>query len=382
MILLSILYILCRMQKSERLYSLDVFRGMTVAAMILVNNPGSWDTVYPPLLHAHWNGCTPTDLIFPFFLFIVGVSIHFAYQTKLIEGLTRKIFLKILKRSLIIFSLGIFLSLFPGFNFDTVRVPGVLQRISLVFFFCSLLYMKTNWLAQIRAVIILLVGYFMLMTMVPVPNFGSANLEPETNLGAWLDRLLLNGHLWAKSKTWDPEGVLGTLPAISTGILGMLTGKLFTSVKEPAQKTTWLFFTGAILIVAGLAWGIVFPINKSLWTSSFVFYTAGIAMQFLAACYWLIDVQGIKRWSTPFIYYGMNAIFVFVASGLLAKILIRTKITIEEGKEVSLWSYLYQNLYAGWLAPYTASLLFAITLVTFFLVILWWMYKKKIFVKV
>lgn len=370
------------METSQRLYSLDVFRGITVAAMILVNNPGSWDSVYPPLLHAKWNGCTPTDLIFPFFLFIVGVSIHFAYQTKFAEGFTRKVFLKILKRALIIFSLGIFLSLFPKFNFSTVRIPGVLQRISLVFLFCSIIYFKANWLAQIRITIILLVGYFILMTLVPVPDFGPANLEPETNLGAWLDRLLLDGHLWAQSKTWDPEGMLSTVPAIATGILGMLTGKLFTTVKEPAQKTSWLFFIGALLILSGLAWDMVFPINKALWTSSYVLFCAGIAMQFLAACYWLIDVQGIKKWSTPFIYYGTNAIFVFVASGLLAKILIRTKITSPDGNEISVWSYLYQNLYASWLNPYNASLLFALTLLGIFLLILWWMYKKKIFVKV
>ena len=370
------------LETSQRLYSLDVFRGITVAAMILVNNPGSWDTVYPPLLHAKWNGCTPTDLIFPFFLFIVGVSIHFAYQTKFSEGLTRKVFLKILKRALIIFSLGIFLSLFPKFNFSTVRIPGVLQRISLVFLFCSVIYFKANWLAQIRIAIILLIGYFILMTVVPVPDFGPPNLEPETNLGAWLDRLLLDGHLWTQSKTWDPEGMLSTVPAIATGILGMLTGKLFTTVKEPAQKTSWLFFIGALLILSGLAWDMVFPINKALWTSSYVLFCAGIAMQFLAACYWLIDVQGIKKWSTPFIYYGMNAIFVFVASGILAKILIRTKITSQDGNEISGWSYLYQNLYASWLNPYNASLLFALTLLGIFLLILWWMYKKKIFVKV
>ena len=373
---------LIHIMEQNRLYSLDVFRGMTVAAMILVNNPGSLDSVYPPLLHAKWNGCTPTDLIFPFFLFIVGVSIHFAYQSKLAEGLTKKVFLKILKRALIIFSLGIFLSLFPKFNFSTVRIPGVLQRISLVFLFCSLIYFKANWLAQIRLAIILLVGYFILLTLVPVPDFGPANLEPETNLGAWLDRLLLEGHLWGQSKIWDPEGLLSTVPAIATGMLGMLTGKLFTAVKEPAQKVSWLFFIGAILILLGLVWDMVFPINKSLWTSSYVLYSAGIAMQFLAACYWLIDVQGIKKWSTPFIYYGMNAIFVFVASGLLAKILIRTSITNPEGNEISVWSYLYQNLYISWLNPYNASLLFAITLLGIFLVILWWMYKKKIFVKV
>ena len=370
------------METTQRLYSLDVFRGVTVAAMILVNNPGSWDTVYPPLLHAHWNGCTPTDLIFPFFLFIVGISIHFAYQARLTEGLSQKIFLKIAQRTLIIFALGIFLSLFPKFNLSVVRIPGVLQRISLVFFFCSLIYFKLNWLAQIRAAIILLVSYFVLMTFVPVPDFGPANLEPETNLGAWLDRFLLEDHLWAQSKTWDPEGLLSTVPAIATGILGMLTGKLFSTLKEPAEKTTWLFFIGAILILLGLIWGLVFPINKSLWTSSFVLYTAGIAMQFFAALYWLIDVQGIKKWSAPFIYYGMNAIFVFVASGLLAKTLIRTKITADEGKEISLWSYLYQNLYASWFSPYNASLLFALTLVGIFLGILWWMYKKKIFLKI
>ena len=364
-----------------RLYSLDVFRGITVAAMILVNNPGSWDSVYPPLLHAHWHGCTPTDLIFPFFLFIVGVSIHFAYQPKLSEGLTKKNLLKIIRRVLIIFLLGMMLALVPKINFSTVRIPGVLQRISVVFLFCSLIYFKTNWLAQIRLALVLLVGYFVLMTMVPVPEIGAANLEPETNLGAWLDRILLNGHLWAQSKTWDPEGVLSTVPAIATGIIGMLTGQLFSKISEPVEKVTWLFFVGALLIVCGLAWGLVFPINKALWTSSYVLYTAGIAMQFLAACYWLIDVQGIKKWSTPFIYYGTNAIFVFVASGLLAKILLRIK--VGEGENaISLWSVIYQNVYASWLSPKSASLGFAITLILFFLLILWQMYKRKVFVKV
>jgi predicted acyltransferase len=247
------------------------------------------------------------------------------------------------------------LALVPTFNFSSVRIPGVLQRISLVFLFCSLIYFKTNWLSQIRVALVLLVGYFVLMTMVPVPGVGETNLEPETNLGAWLDRLLLNGHLWVQSKTWDPEGLLSTIPAIATGIVGMLTGQLFSKVSAPAEKVTWLFFIGAMLIVTGLAWGLVFPINKALWTSSYVLYTGGIAMQFLAACYWLIDVQGIKKWSTPFIYYGMNAIFVFVASGLLVKAL--TRIKIGEGEnELSLWSYLYQNLYASWLSPKNASL--------------------------
>ena len=365
----------------ERLYSLDVFRGITVAAMILVNNPGSWDSVYPPLLHAHWNGCTPTDLIFPFFLFIVGVSIHFAYQPKLQEGLTNKNILKIIRRTVIIFILGLMLALVPKFNFSTVRIPGVLQRISMVFLFCSLIYLKTNWLSQIRMAIILLIGYFILMTMVPVPDFGPANLDPGNNLGAWLDRLLLEGHLWSQSKTWDPEGILSTIPAMATCLLGILTGQLFSKIEAPAEKVTWLFFTGAILIVGGLSWGLLFPLNKALWTSSYVLYTGGIAIQFFAACYWLIDVQGIKKWSTPFIYYGKNAIFVFVASGFLVKFLIRTKIG-EGESETSLWSYLYQHFYANWLSPMNASLAFASTIIIFFLLILWQMYKRNIFVKV
>jgi predicted acyltransferase len=367
----------------ERNLSLDVFRGITVAAMILVNNPGSWDSVYEPLLHAHWNGCTPTDLIFPFFLFIVGVSIHFAFAPIARKGLTRPIFIKILKRTIIIFALGIFLAWFPVFSLDRLsrlRVPGVLQRISIVFFCSSILYLSSHWVTQIRVTALLLVGYFIVMTVVPVPGLGAANLEPETNFGAWLDRLLLNGHLWAQSKTWDPEGVLSTLPAIATCVLGTLSGRLITSARQASENVIWLFFIGAMLIVSGLAWGLFFPINKALWTSSYVLYTSGIAMQFLAALYWFIDVQGFKKWTAPFVYYGTNAIFVFVTSGMLAKTLLRIKID-GEGK-VSLWSYLYQNLYASWLAPKDASLLFALTLLALFLIILWQMHKRKIVVKV
>ncbi len=371
------------MEKQERLYALDAFRGMTVAAMILVNNPGSSENVYSPLLHASWNGCTLTDLIFPFFLFIVGVSIHFAYQLKISEGFTKKVFFKILKRTLIIFGLGIFMAWFPVFSLERLshlRIPGVLQRISLVFFFCSLIYLKSNWLTQIRILIVLLLGYFVLMNFIPVPGVGQANLEPETNLSAWLDRLLLDGHLWVKTKTWDPEGVLSTFPAIATGILGMLTGQLFSQMKNPAEKVAWMFFTGAILIASGLAWDLIFPINKSLWTSSYVLYTGGIAMQFLAACYWFIDVQGFTRWVKPFIFYGTNAIFVFVASGLLAKVMLRTKMD-EEGV-VSLWSFLYSNYYASWLPPNDASLLFAVSLLILFLIVLWQMHRRNIFIKI
>lgn len=376
--------------QDHRLQSLDFFRGITVVAMIIVNNPGSWNSVYPPLLHAPWHGCTPTDLIFPFFLFIVGVSIHFAYRNKKVDGLNRKHLQKIIKRSILIFLFGILLTWFTiplermidMERLSTLRIPGVLQRISLVFFFCSLIYFKTDWLAQIRIVSFLLVGYYLLMTLVPVPGFGPANLEPGTNLAAWSDRLLLDGHLWSQSGTWDPEGVLSTLPAVGTGLLGVLTGQLFDAIKNPAERVTWLFFVGGVLMVGGLFWDMAFPINKALWTSSYVLYSGGLAMQALAASHWIIDVQDHKSWIKPFLYFGVNAIFAFVAAGIIAKILLRTTIAVGTGETESLWNYLFQHGYASWMEPKIASLLFAVTGVALFFVILRWMYYHKIFVKV
>jgi predicted acyltransferase len=366
----------------NRTESVDAFRGITVAAMILVNNPGSWNYVYSPLRHAEWNGCTPTDLVFPFFLFIVGVSIHLAYRQRVSDGLTRSVLIKILKRAVLIFAIGLFLTLFPRFNFETVRIPGVLQRISIVFLVCSLLYMKSTWLTQLRIGLVLLLAYYLVMTLVPVPGFGVPSLDPESNLGAWLDRTLLGGHLWAQSKTWDPEGILSTVPAVVTGISGMLTGRMMTSDKPQAEKVTWMFLTGGGLTILGLAWGTVFPINKSLWTSSYVLYTSGIALQFMAAFYWLIDVQGFRSWARPMIWYGMNALFVFALSGILVKILIRIKMTGTNGEETSLWGFLFDRFYLSWLPPHFASFLFAADLVVLFGILLWWMHRKRIFIKV
>lgn len=359
-------------------------------AMITVNNPGTWEHVYAPLRHAPWNGCTPTDLIFPFFLFIVGVSIHFAYRDKQPAGLTRKTLVKILRRSVIIFALGILLAWFtvPLQNMldmdrlAALRIPGVLQRISIVFFGCALLYLSTGWVTQLRIGAFLLLSYSLLMTLVPVPGFGAANLEPGTNLAAWSDRLLFDGHLWSQSKTWDPEGVLSTLPALVTGILGMLAGQLMDRFENPSERVSWMFFFGMVLILAGLAWDMSFPINKSLWTSSYVLYTGGWALQALAASHWIIDVKGRQSWIKPFLYFGMNAIFAFVASGLLAKWMLRTRWMTEDGSEESLWNYLYQNLYASWMEPRLASLSFALTLVLLFGLILRVMYQRKWFIKV
>jgi predicted acyltransferase len=367
-----------------RLLSLDVFRGMTVALMILVNNPGDWSHVYAPLLHAKWNGCTPTDLVFPFFLFIVGVSIVLALSAKKESGAAdAAIYGKILKRGAIIFGLGLLLTLYPKFNFATMRIPGVLQRIALVYMVCSVIYLNASWRTQIWLGVGILLTYWGLMTLVPVPGVGYANLEPATNLGAWLDNLLLNGHLWASSKVWDPEGLLSTMPAVGTGIIGMLTGEWLRTSRSHHEKLTGMFAVGAVLIFIGFAWDMIFPINKSLWTSSYVLYTGGLALQTLGMVYFLVDVLGWKAWAKPFLYYGMNALFIFVASGIFVKTLSWIKIGVDAaGKELSLQKFLYNSLFVPFLSPIHASLAWALANISLFLLVGWALYKNKIFVKV
>lgn len=373
-----------------RLLSLDFFRGATVAAMILVNNPGDWGNIYSPLEHAEWNGCTPTDLIFPSFLFIVGVSIAFAMGSKKADPATHyTVILKALKRALILFGLGLFLSLFPKVfyapleAFDQVRIPGVLQRIALVFFFAAVIFLKTTERNIFRLIIMLLSLYWVLMMFIPVPGIGAANLEKETNLGAWIDRsLLTEAHLWKSSKTWDPEGILGTIPAIATGLFGVLVGAyLRRKDVDAATKVSWLFCTGLVATGLGLLWGLQFPINKALWTSSFVLYAGGIATMILALCYWIIDVQQYTRFTKPFVVYGVNAITVFFVSGLLPRILNMISWTAADGSEQVLSNYLYSGFQSNF-SPINASLAWAICFVLFWLIILWMMYNKKIIIKV
>lgn len=370
------------MLAGDRLKSLDAFRGLTVASMILVNNPGSWSHVYPPLLHAPWHGCTPTDLIFPFFLFSVGISIHFAYQSKKESGLTKTVRFKILKRTVTIFALGLFLSLFPSFHFETVRIPGVLQRISLVFLFCSLFYFYLNWRHQALVFAVILLAYYLLMILVPVPGIGPANLEMNTNLAAWLDNTLLSGHLWIQTKTWDPEGILSTLPAIATGISGMLIGHILTDGTKISSKLYRLIGSSIALTILGLSWSTVFPFNKALWTSSYVLYTSGLATAIFTLFYWIIDCKGIHTWSKPLLWYGVNAITVFVGSGLLVKILLRTKITMPDETKVSVWNYLFDTLFAPWFRPVNASFAFALMWVVFFGIILSLLYRRNIIIKI
>ena len=372
-----------------RLRSLDFFRGATVAAMILVNNPGDWGNIYAPLKHAEWHGCTPTDLVFPFFLFIVGVSIAYAMGSKKQDpAMHGKTIWKAFKRSLTLFGLGLFLTLFPEVftepleSIQGMRIPGVLQRIALVFFISAILFLKTSEKNLRTLFILLLAVYWVLMTFVPVPGVGAANLEKETNLGAWLDRsVFTEAHLWKSSKTWDPEGLLGTIPAVATGLFGVMVGVyLKRKDVQDAIKVSWLFSTGCAAVALGLLWDLQFPINKALWTSSFVLFTGGLATLVLALSYWLIDVNKYNKFTKPFVVYGVNAITVFFLSGLLPQVLVLIKIHAKAG-ETNLYSWMYSG-YAANFSPVNASLLWAVSTVLFWLVILWIMYNKKIIIKV
>ncbi len=357
----------------ERLVSLDAFRGLAIAAMILVNNPGDWSHVYWPFDHAPWHGWTPTDLIFPFFLFIVGMALPFSQRTRGREAL---------RRTLNIAGLGIFMAAYPYFDLATVRIPGVLVRIALCYFAAWWVNRLTGPSGQAGLAAFLLAVYWYLMTRVTVPDGTAPNLDPATNLGAWVDRQLLAGHLWKVSKTWDPEGLLSTLPAIATTLLGLLAGRWLRSDRDGNRKTAGLLLAGLVLVLVGLAWGASFPINKNLWTSSYVLFTGGMAAYLFGLVYWIADVRGHRAWTRPFVVYGRNAILVFVASGLVAKTLALVKLTTAGGVAVSLQASIFRSLLASWLPPCPASLAYAVANVLFWYAVLHQLDRRGIYLKV
>lgn len=367
--------------RSGRLESLDAFRGMTIAGMILVNNPGTWEVIYDPLEHAAWHGWTPTDLVFPFFLFIVGVSITLALSQRAGgERSRRDVYLKIIRRAFIIFALGLFLAAFPFDNLAAVRVPGVLQRIAVCYFFASVIFLKTDWRTQSLIVASLLILYFLFMTLIPAPGYNAGDLSMEGNLAAYLDRALLAGHIW--KPLYDPEGILSTLPALATALCGVLAGHLLRSRKSSFEKVAAMFVAGAVGVVAGWMWNFWFPINKALWTSSYVLLTAGLALKLLALCYWLIDLRRYRRWAVPFLIFGSNALAVYFLSELFSRIISLVTITNPDGSHVSFQTYVYENLFASWATPINASLMYAVCTVLLWLGLMTILYHKKIFIKV
>ena len=379
----------------QRLISLDVFRGLTIAGMVLVNNPGSWAHIYWPLEHAEWNGWTPTDLIFPFFLFIVGVAIPLAFGKRIERGDSRRsLFLKVAYRSAIIFLLGEFLAGFPYFHLSTIRIPGVLQRIAVCYFFASIIYLTSRPRTTAIIALALLIIYFVLMKHVPAPGYYAGDLSKEGSLASYIDRRIFGPHIWKQGIVYDPEGLLSTMGALATTLFGMLTGNLIRCKdRTPIEKIAQMFLAGMACLIIGWCWNPWFPINKSLWTSSYVFFTGGLALQFLALCYWLIDIRGSKWWTKPFVIFGVNAIVLFVGTGVMARLMGMNygfmgrlssllHITKPDGSPQALQPFIYNHLFASWLSPNNASLAFAISFILLWLFLMWLLFRKNVIIKI
>jgi len=357
-----------------RYASVDILRGLTVAVMILVNNPGSWQHVHPWLLHAQWHGCSLADLVFPFFLFIVGLSIVFSLSKALAAGADKsKLAIKCIKRALILIGLGLFLNLFPDFDFAHLRYPGVLQRIGIVFGLASLLFIylteiQRRWLAAF-----ILIAYWLLLAFVPVPGIGEVSLEPNKNWASWVDQLLLQGHMWKYTMTWDPEGVLSTITALVSVLLGISTALYML---RPGSPVKGLALSGVASIVTGLVWSIVFPMNKALWTSPFVLFTAGIALVLLSLSVYCFDEKKIEKGTLPFRALGANPLTAYFGAELLARVLNLIKI-----HNITFSEYLFEKT-SEFLPEMGASFVLALTTVLFWILITIFLYKKKIYIKI
>jgi predicted acyltransferase len=366
-------------QGSSRLLSLDVFRGLTIAGMIVVNTPGN-DQAYTQLDHAAWNGCTMTDLVFPFFLFIAGVSLVFSLSKRMESGRTEGLAPQILRRAAVIFGLGLFLNAIPNYHPSTIRVLGVLQRIAICYGLTSIIFLKTGLKTQIGIVAAALLGYWLAMTYIPVPGFGAGVLTKEGSLASFVDRTLLGAHIYRQGP-YDPEGILSAVPSMATILLGVFTGLWLRSGRTHRDKIYGMLASGTVLAAAGWLWGIWFPINKALWTSSYVLYTAGLALWALSFCYLLIEVKAIKWWSKPFEIYGMNAIVAYVVPILLLKFMVLTKLAVPGGDPIQLRVWLCDRIFGAWLSPLNASAAFAFFYTLLWLIPFWFLYKKKIFIK-
>lgn len=350
--------------RRERLEALDAFRGATIAGMLLVNNPGTWSAIYPPLEHAPWHGWTPTDLIFPFFIFIVGVTTHLSLAARAAAGAASgAITARILRRGALIILFGLLLQSFPYYpltRITALRFPGVLQRIGVSYLAAALLARGRSWRGVVGIIAVLLLGYWALQALVAPPGVAVPTLDvPDQTLSAWIDRSVFGRHLWQSSKTWDPEGLLSTLPAIGTCLLGILAGRWIAEPIPLSERLNGLFAVGAMVMLAGLMWNWVFPINKNLWTGSYVLFTGGMAAVAVAGCAWLIEVRGKRRWAAPFVTYGLNSITAFVGSGMMARVLGLIHLPYG-GESIALQQVIYRGAFASWLAPRNASLAYAL----------------------
>lgn len=379
----------------QRLLSLDVFRGFTIAAMVLVNNPGDWAHIYAPLRHAEWNGWTFTDWIFPFFLFICGVSLTFSKTRALASGVSkRNVMLQLWRRAAIIILIGLTLNFIPAFTFETLRYPGVLQRIGLCIIVAAPIVLWCDLRGQIAWTFGLMATYAVVMLLLPISDvsgvIAAGALEPGKDVGAFIDRALLNGHLWVQSKTWDPEGLFSTSPAVATLLFGVFAGRWLQSASAPATKTAWMMVAGLLALWIGVILDIaLMPINKSLWTPSYTVFMTGWALLSLAVSYWLIDACDSARVRTlaariarPLEMYGVNALFIFAFSGLVAKMLGYFKVQSDAGTLISVKAWLFAQLSQLPLSLVNVSLLFAVLFNLSMLAVAAFLWRRKIFIKV
>lgn len=366
---------------SARVLSLDVMRGLTVAGMILVNNPGSWTDGYAWLAHSAWHGWTLADLVFPFFLLIVGVSLDFSLARRTTGAGPRSAALPALaRRGLLLIALGLLLNGFPDYAHPgSLRFFGVLQRIGICSFVAALVVLATGLRGQVLTVTLLLAGYWLLMTLVPVPGYGAGMLTPEGNLAAYLDGRWFAGHLYRDG--FDPEGLLSTLPAVATTLIGVLAGRWLRSSVSAGRKTIGLLVVGAGLAVAGQLADPWLPINKQLWTSSFVLLTAGCGLVLLGLCYELVDRRGWQRPATPFVMLGSNALAIYLLSSLGARLLELCQVSAGGSCE-SLRVFLFEHFFAPWAGARNGSLCFALVYLLVWMLPTAELHRRRVFFRV
>jgi predicted acyltransferase len=364
----------------KRLLSLDVFRGVTIAGMILVNNPGSWATIYPALKHAEWHGLTPTDLIFPFFLFIIGVAMPYSFSKRISAGVSKsKLVLHVFKRSMLLFVIGMLLTGLPNFNYYNKLILDVLQRIGIVYLFSGMIFIYFNQKWQIIISIFSLILYWILMFVIPVPGFGAGDLSLQGSAWSYVDKVLTSG--WHN----HGEGILSLISSVPSVLFGASVGYWLRSEKNDHEKVNSMFVFGSIGLVVGVVLDMWFPFNKLLWSSSYVVYTTAMALMFLAVFYYLIDIKDYRKLFFPFIVFGSNAIVAFILSSLTAKLMGLIKFSVNVGSEVtemSLKTFIYVTFFKGYFSDYNSSLIYAFVYLLFWFGIMYLLYRKKIFVKI
>ena len=358
---------------AKRLVSLDAFRGATIALMVIVNSPGDGSHAYGPLNHSAWNGWTITDVVFPSFLWIVGVAMTLSLGKRVAAGIPKsQLFAQVLRRALILYVLGLVLYGFPRYDLSTLRLMGVLQRIAICYAIAAAIYLTTSLRGQIIWIASLLTSYWLIMMLIPVPGYGAGHLDVERNLAHYVDWIVLGAHNYASTKTWDPEGIISTLPAIATALFGIMAGHILRLRKELAERTTWLLVAGNLLIALGLICDHWLPINKKLWTSSFSLFMAGLDFVMFAICLWLIDGRGYQRFVKPLVIMGMNAIAVYMASEMGEAVL----------SALHSRRWIYQTFFAPLASPYNASLIYAVTYMLLMYLIAYVMYRRRLFLRV